>query len=73
MTVTVRINVETATGHKILREMEKHRKVVEIEYPENGALSGEKTYTIDEVFDGLIDKLGKHYNVDGRKVWNSIK
>ncbi len=73
MTVTVRINIETASGRKILRELEKHRKVVEIEYPEIGALAGEQTYTIDEVFDGLIDKLGNHYNVDGRKVWNSIK
>jgi len=73
MTVTAQINVETQAGRKIVRELEKHRKLVQIEYPEIAGLENEQSYTVDEVFDELIDKLGKHYNVDGRKVWNSIK
>jgi len=72
-TVNVQINVETPAGRKIVRELEKHRKLVKIEYPEITGLEDEQTYTVDEVFDELINKLGNHYNVDGRKLWNSIK
>jgi len=34
MTVTAQINVETEAGRKIVRELEKHTKLVKINYPE---------------------------------------
>ncbi|MDO9152954.1 MAG: hypothetical protein Q7U47_04475 [Paludibacter sp.] len=73
MTVTAYINVETPAGRKIVSDLEKHRKLVKIEYPEVAAIENEKTYTVDEVFDECIDILSSHYKVDGRKIWNSIK
>ena len=73
MTVTAFINVETPAGRKIVRDLEKHRKLVKIEYPQLDTFDGEKTYTVDEVFDECIEILSNHYKVDGRKLWNSIK
>lgn len=73
MTVTAHINIETPAGRKIVRELEKHRKLVQIEYPDIAGLENEQTFTVDEVFDEVVDKMSRHYNVDGRKIWNSIK
>jgi hypothetical protein len=68
MTVTARINIETTAGRKILRELEKHRKLVKIEYPEIVALEKEKTYTVEEVFDECYDILSEFYGVDVHKL-----
>lgn len=46
MTVIARINVETPAGRKIVRELEKHHKLVEIEYPEPIGLDGLPVETI---------------------------
>ena len=73
MTVIARINVETPAGRKIVQELEKHRKLVKIEYPEIVGLESEKNHTVDDVFDECIEILSNHYKVDGRKIWNSIK
>jgi hypothetical protein len=68
MTVTAFINVETPAGRKIVRDLEKHRKLVKIEYPQVDTFDGEKTYTVDEVFDECYDILSDHYGVDVRKL-----
>jgi len=46
MTVTAHINVETPAGRKILRELDKHPKIVEIEYPEPLGANGLPIETI---------------------------
>lgn len=70
MTVTAHIDVSTAKGRKIIQELEKHRKIVKINNPmpvdENGLTI--KTYSVDESFDNLYDKLEEHYGVDLRKI-----
>ena len=64
MTVTARINVETPAGRKIVRELEKHRKLVEIDYetPEfiNGVPEGYITLEEGEknFWDSLKNKMG---------------
>jgi len=67
MTVTAIIDVSTPTGRKIVRELEKHKRVVKIiSEPEPLEPITEKTYPMDEVFDELWDKLEDHYGVDLR-------
>jgi len=72
-TINVQIDISTPTGRRLLHEVEKHPKTAKIEYPLPEGVSGQKTYTLDEVFDECIDILSEHYNVDGRKIWKSIK
>ena len=64
MTVTAHINVETPAGRKIVRELEKHRKLVEISYelPEfiNGTPAGYITLEEGEknFWENLTSKIG---------------
>jgi len=67
-TVNVRINIDTPTGRRLLREVEKHPKVVKVEYPEPDAMAGQKTYTLDEAFEKCYDVLSNNYGVDVRKL-----
>jgi hypothetical protein len=68
--IIVKVNASTLSGRRILRELEKHDKVVTIENPlpvgEDGLTL--KTYSLEETFDNLYDKLEHHYKVDLRKV-----
>ena len=68
MIVTARINVETPTGRKIVRELEKHHKVVEIDNP----LPDVKTYSINEAYERGLDQLTTHYCVDIRKLKSKL-
>lgn len=70
MTVTVRINVETPTGRKIVRELEKHRKVVEIEHEQPLGVDGMPRLLIpaEQVFEKGWDLLSELYGVDMRKL-----
>lgn len=68
MTVTARINVETPAGRKIVRELEKHRKLVQIEYPLPIGIDGLPIETISvedsakEAFNLLGDLYGVKFN-----------
>jgi len=70
MTVTVHIDVSTAKGRKIVRELEKYKKIVVIDNPmpvnEDGLTI--KTYSAEEVENMVWDKLSDHYGVDVRKL-----
>ena len=68
MTVTARINVESPTGRKILRKLEKHRKVVEIDNP----LPDVKTYSVNEAYERGLAQLTTHYGVDIRKLKSKL-
>ncbi|MEI8086782.1 MAG: hypothetical protein WCG93_11260 [Paludibacter sp.] len=68
MEVTARINVDSPTGRKLVREIQKHKKVAEIEYPlPEGMLNG-TALSHNEVWDEVWDKLSEHYGVDVRKL-----
>ena len=62
-TVTAEINISTLRGKKIVRDLEKHTKIVSINYPlpDNVPCSG---YTIDESYKRGLNKLSEHYGVD---------
>ncbi|MDO9152370.1 MAG: hypothetical protein Q7U47_01450 [Paludibacter sp.] len=64
MEVTARINIDSPTGRKLVREIEKHKKIAEIEYPLPESIAGQKTFTLEEVFGKLEKKLNEHYGTE---------
>ncbi len=70
MNVTPHIKIGTAKGRKIVRGLERNKKLVKIENP---MPTGEddlpaKTYSLEESFEKLWDKMEDHYGVDLRKL-----
>jgi len=65
MKVTAKIDISTPAGRKIVRELEKHKKLVKVTYPmpigEDGKT--EETFSVEEVFEELDTKLKKHYGI----------
>jgi len=68
MEVTARINIDSPTGRKLVREIEKHKKVATIEYPLPEDLKNGTALSHDEVWDKIIDKMSNHYGVDMCKI-----
>ena len=68
MTVIAKIDISSPTGRKIVRELEKHKRVVEIIYPDPIAQDEviEETITIEEAEEYLWNKLEESYGVDLR-------
>ncbi|GAB6011752.1 hypothetical protein [Viscerimonas tarda] len=69
--VTARIDVSKPEGRQIVRELES-KKSVELDYPMPDelaeAIAGERTYTMEEAFGALLDRLSIHYGVDMHKL-----
>lgn len=65
MIVTAHIDVSTPTGRRIVRELETHKKVVKFDNPIMSGVDGlpEETFSVEEVFAELDQKLKKHYGV----------
>jgi hypothetical protein len=61
--VTAEIDVATPTGQRIFKELAQHKNVVTFIYPEP-EVKREKTYTIDEAFDIVGQRLSKNYGVE---------
>lgn len=61
MEVIAKINVDTAKGRKIVRELEKHKRTVKLEHPipESWVL-----HSVEEYADAFAKKLGEKYGVD---------
>lgn len=70
MTVTARINIDTPTGLKIVRELEKHKKIVQIEFNQPTRVDGTPRILIpaEQVFNDGWDLLSELYGVDMRKL-----
>jgi len=64
MEVTAHINIDTPTGRKLVREIEKHKKVARVDYPLPDGIAGQKTYTLEEAFSQLEKRLNEHYGTD---------
>jgi hypothetical protein len=66
MTVTAEINIDSPTGRRIVRELERHNKVVKLTYPIPPEIEGiaEKTYTFDEFEKLLFKEFENRYGVD---------
>ena len=67
MEVIARINVDSPTGRKLVREIEKHKKVAAIEYPLHEDLQNCTAFSHSEVWDKVWEKLSNHYGADVRK------
>ena len=66
-TINVQIDITSATGRRLLREVENHPKVAKVEYPLPEGISG-TTHTHEEVFNECYDILSEHYKCDVRKL-----
>ncbi|MFM2291641.1 MAG: hypothetical protein RIS29_1454 [Bacteroidota bacterium] len=66
--VNVQIDIDTPTGRKLLREVQKHPKVAKIEQEIPEELAKQKLYTLDESFERCCDILSENYGVDVRKL-----
>ncbi|MFT3753709.1 MAG: hypothetical protein QM800_12825 [Paludibacter sp.] len=64
MTVTAQINIDTPTGRKLLKELEKHPKTVKVEYPLPDAIAGQKLYSHEEVWSEIETKFNQHYGTN---------
>ncbi|MDP4238939.1 MAG: hypothetical protein Q8904_05640 [Bacteroidota bacterium] len=59
MDVIAKINISTPTGRKIVRELEKHKKIVKLSYPVSfdKSLLPDETFFVKEAFIELEEKL----------------
>lgn len=62
--VIAHIDISTVAGRRLVRELQKHKEVVKVEYPLPEELSGQKVYTVEEVFSKLEKKLNDHYGTN---------
>ena len=63
MEATAKINISTPAGRKILRELEKHKKLVKISYLLPESFTENKTYTQQEFEDKVKEKFAETYGV----------
>ncbi|MFZ4455704.1 MAG: hypothetical protein ACOYOT_05730 [Bacteroidales bacterium] len=70
MTVTAIIDTSTPTGRRIVRDLEKHKKIVKLEYPQPLDANGNPRILIpaEEVYEKVWDMMSEHYGVDVRKL-----
>ena len=68
MTVIANIDISTPTGREIVRELEKHKRVVHLTYPEPIVQEKviEETISLEEAEEYLWNKLEESYGVDLR-------
>ena len=62
-TVIAEIDISKPRGRRIVRDLEKHSKVVSINYPLPDDISG-SGYTLEESYKRGLNKLSEHYGVN---------
>ncbi|MEI6755161.1 MAG: hypothetical protein WCK78_18615 [Paludibacter sp.] len=65
MTVTANIDISTATGRKLVRELEKHKRVVQLTYNEPVELP-EGSISLEEGVEEFWKHLEEHFGFDLR-------
>jgi len=63
-TITVKIDIETPTGRRLLREIERHPKVAKVEHEANENIDGQNWNTIEDVFSKVEKKLNDYYGTN---------
>ena len=63
MEVTAKIDISTLAGRKIVRELEKHKKLVKITYPIPDSFAENKSYNQQEFEDKVKEKFAETYGV----------
>ena len=51
-------------GRRIVRDLEKHKKAVKVEYPLPESIAEQGWHTVKEVFDELEQGLNDHYETN---------
>ena len=64
MEVTAIIDISTPAGRKIVRELEKHKKLVKVTYPIPDNFDENKTYTQQDFENKVKEKFAETYDVD---------
>ena len=67
MEVTAKINISTPTGRRLVRELERHTKVVELEYPVDSNLIPEGAIPLAKGIDQLWNSLQNKFGYDLRE------
>ena len=68
--LTVHIDVTSPTGRRIVRDLEKHKRVVRFDNPVQHFVSSGRT--LEELYELGLDELSAHYNVDMRKLKSKL-
>ena len=62
-TVTVEVDVTRPAGRKLIRKIEKHKKVAKVNYSYPN-IESQNAYTTDDVFNMCTDILNKRYGTN---------
>ena len=63
--IKVQINIDSPKGLKLIREIEKEKKIVSIDYPNPTNYNDfSNSVTVDEAFDNLMEKVNVHYGTN---------
>ncbi|OJV39587.1 MAG: hypothetical protein BGO29_04360 [Bacteroidales bacterium 36-12] len=62
--VIAHIDISTPIGRRLVKELEKHKKAVRVEYPLTESIGETKTFTHEEVFGKLEKRLNEHYGTN---------
>lgn len=60
------IDISTPTGRRLVKELEKHKKAVRVEYPLPEAINGTTTLNHKDVFGKLENKLNEHFGTSNK-------
>lgn len=63
-TVNVQIDISTPTGRKLMNEIQKHPKVAKIQAEMPQSISQGNTYSLNEAFGMVEEKLNNHYGTN---------
>ena len=65
--VTATIDVSKPSGRRIVRELDKHSKIVRLDYPlpDSVSVTG---HSLEESYNKGLNKLSEHYGVDFGKL-----
>jgi hypothetical protein len=61
--ITAEIDVATPTGRRIIKDLERHKRTVKLNYPVSENITV-KTYTHEEVWTNVERILNEHYGTD---------
>lgn len=62
--VIAHIDISTPIGRRLVKELEKYKKTVRVEYTLPDEISEAETLTHEEVFGKLEKKLNEHYGTN---------
>jgi hypothetical protein len=68
MNVKATINVSSPTGRKLVRELEKHKRIVKIENPESINGIPEDAIPVEQGIEELWNHLENRFGFDLRKI-----